>query len=270
MKPHAEHQDTNNTEMNMETRRDERIHKLAQALKRTDKLHLKDAAQLLGVSEMTIRRDLTEPASTVVLLGGYIVSDPKSHAGHYFISDQHGQNAARKQRLAQAAASLIGENDTVFFDCGTTLPYIIDAIADTLPFTAICCAMNTFLALKEKPACNVILSGGEFHADNALFTPIGAHSILDDLCPTLAFISAAGIDKDQGATCYNTNELAMKHHAMLRARQRVLVADSSKYGKVLPVRIGELRAFDLLVSDSAPEQDLNNWLAQQNIPLRLP
>ena len=85
----------------METRRDERIHKLAQALKRTDKLHLKDAAQLLGVSEMTIRRDLTEPASTVVLLGGYIVSDPKSHAGHYFISDQHGQNAARKQRLAQ-------------------------------------------------------------------------------------------------------------------------------------------------------------------------
>ncbi len=254
----------------METRRDERIHKLAQALKRTDKLHLKDAAQLLGVSEMTIRRDLTEPASTVVLLGGYIVSDPKSHAGHYFISDQHGQNAARKQRLAQAAADLISETDTVFFDCGTTLPYIVDAIPDTLPFTAICCAMNTFLALKEKPACNVILSGGEFHADNALFTPIGAHSILDDLCPTLAFISAAGIDQEQGATCYNINELAMKHHAMLRARQRVLVADSSKFGKVLPARIGELRRFDLLVSDSAPEPALKSWLAQQNIPLRLP
>lgn len=100
--------------MTMETRRDERIHKLTQALKRTDKLHLKDAAQLLGVSEMTVRRDLTEPGSSVVLLGGYIVSDPKSHTGHYFVSDQHGQNAARKQRLAQAAASLINENDTVF------------------------------------------------------------------------------------------------------------------------------------------------------------
>lgn len=63
--------------MTMETRRDERIHKLTQALKRTDKLHLKDAAQLLGVSEMTVRRDLTEPGSSVVLLGGYIVSDAK-------------------------------------------------------------------------------------------------------------------------------------------------------------------------------------------------
>lgn len=254
----------------METRREERINKLAQALKRTDKLHLKQAAQLLGVSEMTVRRDLAEPTSTVVLLGGYVVSDPKHHAGRYFISDQYGQNAARKQRLAQAAVTLIGENDTVFFDCGTTLPYVIDALPDTLRFTAICCAMNTFLALKEKPACTVILSGGEFHADNALFTPVGEHAILDDLCPTLAFISAAGIDAQQGATCYNLNEVAIKHYAMRRSRQRVLVADSSKYGKVLPARIGALDQFDLLVSDSAPDAELRQWLHQQALPLCLP
>lgn len=42
----------------METRREERIGQLLQELKRSDKLHLKDAAALLGVSEMTIRRDL--------------------------------------------------------------------------------------------------------------------------------------------------------------------------------------------------------------------
>ncbi|WP_054688174.1 DNA-binding transcriptional repressor DeoR [Pantoea stewartii] len=254
----------------METRRDERLRKLALALKRTDKLHLKDAARLLDVSEMTIRRDLSEPTSSVVLLGGYIVSDPRSQPGHYFVSDQHGQNATRKQQLAQAAAGLIGENDTVFFDCGTTLPYVVDAIPDALPFTAICCAMNTFLALKEKPACHVILSGGEFHADNALFTPVGGQCILDDLCPDLAFISAAGVSHDQGATCYNLNELPMKHHAMRRARHRILVADSSKYGKVLPARIGALSRFDLLVSDSAPDATLSQWLAQQSIPVRLP
>jgi len=63
----------------METRRDERISQLIQALKRSDKLHLKEAAALLGVSEMTIRRDLNghngpEPTNrvwgvTVQLLG---------------------------------------------------------------------------------------------------------------------------------------------------------------------------------------------------------
>ena len=57
----------------METRRDDRIAQLLQALKRSDKLHLKEAATLLGVSEMTIRRDLNGHSGPVVLLGGYIV-----------------------------------------------------------------------------------------------------------------------------------------------------------------------------------------------------
>jgi hypothetical protein len=71
----------------METRRDDRIAQLLQALKRSDKLHLKEAANLLGVSEMTIRRDLNSESAPVVLLGGYIVLEPRS-ASHYLISDQ--------------------------------------------------------------------------------------------------------------------------------------------------------------------------------------
>jgi DeoR family deoxyribose operon repressor len=71
----------------METRRDDRIAQLLQALKRSDKLHLKEAANLLGVSEMTIRRDLNSDSAPVVLLGGYIVLEPRS-ASHYLISDQ--------------------------------------------------------------------------------------------------------------------------------------------------------------------------------------
>lgn len=240
----------------METRRDDRINKLAQALKRTDKLHLKEAAHLLGVSEMTVRRDLNDGPGVVVLLGGYIVSDPMLNQSHYFVSDQQGQNVDRKRLLGQLAASMIAAGETVYFDCGTTVPWIIDAIDEDLPFTAVCCAMNTFLALKEKSACRVILSGGEFHQDNAIFTPLGQLSVMDSLCPDKAFISAAGIDIQQGASCYNLNELPMKLLALQRARSRLLVADSSKFGKVLPARIADLGAFDGLISDALPAQNI--------------
>ncbi|KAB8306118.1 DNA-binding transcriptional repressor DeoR [Erwinia endophytica] len=249
----------------METRRDERIKKLVHALRRTDKLHLKEAARLLGVSEMTIRRDISEPCSTVVVLGGYIVNDPKNSQGHYFVSDQQSHNVEKKRQSGQLAAALIQPGDTVFFDCGTTTPWIVDAIDEPLEFIAICCAVNTFLALKEKPACKVILSGGEFHADNAIFTPLGQGSVMDSLCPDKAFISAAGVDAVQGATCYNLNELPMKHQALQRARQKILVADSSKFGKVLPARIGELSMFDTLISDSAAPKKLAQHLAQLGI-----
>ena len=62
----------------METRRYDRINRLSQALKRTDKLHLKDAAELLNVSEMTVRRDLASQSSDVVLLEDMWYWIPKS------------------------------------------------------------------------------------------------------------------------------------------------------------------------------------------------
>ncbi|WP_092876767.1 DNA-binding transcriptional repressor DeoR [Izhakiella capsodis] len=251
----------------MENRRNERISKLIHALKRKDKIHLKEAARLLGVSEMTIRRDMSEENTGLVLLGGYIVSNLRHHHHHYFLSDQQSQNVARKRRLAGVAAELIEPDDILFFDCGTTMPWIIDAIPEELPFTAICYAMNTFAALKEKPACRVLLSGGEFSADNAIFMPLGPLSLLETLCPDKAFISAAGINVNQGVTCYNLNELPMKHRALQRAETSILVADSTKYNKVLPVRIGELSQFDMLISDLAPQGDLNRQLAEHQVRL---
>lgn len=251
----------------MENRRDTRLDRLIQALKSTDKLHLKDASRLLNVSEMTIRRDLSDNASCVVLLGGYVVNNPGSSQNRYFVSAQEEQNVARKRRLGHLAAALIQPGDRVFFDCGTTMPWVIDAIDLHLEFTAICCSMNSFLALGEKPACHIILAGGEYHADNALFTALGSSSLTDSLCPDKAFISAAGIDAVQGATCYNVIELPLKHQVMRRTVRKVLLADSSKFGKVLPARIGGLDAFDTLVSDCPPPPSLSQTLFQNGVEL---
>ena len=99
----------------METRREERINRLVQALKRADKIHLKEAAVLLGVSEMTIRRDLSAEPAAVVLLGGYVVTDPRSNGvTNYFVSDQKAKQVTEKRRIGLLAAPLINENDTVF------------------------------------------------------------------------------------------------------------------------------------------------------------
>lgn len=51
--------------------------KIRLLLKQMDKIHLRDAATILNVSEMTIRRDLASDTGSVVLLGGYIVKNPQ-------------------------------------------------------------------------------------------------------------------------------------------------------------------------------------------------
>ncbi|ADW74595.1 transcriptional regulator, DeoR family [Rahnella aceris] len=252
----------------MENKREDRIQRLLLALKKTDKIHLKEASLLLNVSEMTVRRDLSAAPAPVILLGGYIVIDPKNNpATHYFISEQKTRHVAEKQRLAARAASLIQDNDTVFFDCGTTMPYVIESIADNRVFTAICYSLNTFLALQEKPHCEVILCGGAFKSSNSIFTPIGRSSELDFIRPAKAFISAAGVSIEHGVTCFNFDELLMKHQAIERSAQSILVADSSKFDQVRPAAIAPLARFNVVVSDAEPPQAYIDFCELSDIPL---
>ena len=250
----------------METRRDERIAQLVAALKRSDKLHLKEAAALLGVSEMTIRRDLSTESAPVVLLGGYIVLEPRS-AGHYLLSDQKTRLVEEKRRAAALAAGLLQAHQMAFFDCGTTTPWVIDAIPHDLPFTGVCYSLNTFLALQEKPLCRAILCGGEFHASNAIFKPLNFKETLNNLRPDIAFYSAAGVHLQYGATCFNLEELPVKHWAMSSAQYHVLVVDNSKFGKVRPACMGALSDFNAIASDCRPDDALVAFAKTHQITL---
>ena len=96
----------------MDTKTNSRIQKLEFLLKQMDKIHLRDAAEILNVSEMTIRRDLgTEPGS-LVLLGGYIVKDPQHlNENSYFILEQQNKNIVQKMQIGKLAAEQIKEGD---------------------------------------------------------------------------------------------------------------------------------------------------------------
>lgn len=253
----------------METRREERINRLIQALKRSDKIHLKEAATLLGVSEMTVRRDLNSETWPVVLLGGYVVLEPRSAAAsHYLLSDQKTRQVEEKRLAASKAAAMIRPRQTVFFDCGTTTPYIIEALDDALVFTGVCYSLNTFLALQDKPNCRVILSGGEFHASNAIFKPINFQECLSNLCPDIAFFSAAGLHTRIGATCFNLEELPVKHWALSMSQHCVLVVDSSKFGKIRPACMGPLSSFHTIISNDKPAAEFIDYAAAAKIKLQ--
>lgn len=200
------------------------------------------------------------------MLGGYIVLEPRS-ASHYLLSDQKSRLVEEKRRAAHLAASLIQPHQTLFFDCGTTTPWIIEAIDNELPFTAVCYSLNTFLALQEKPLCRAILCGGEFHASNAIFKPLNFQETLNNLCPDIAFYSAAGVHVGKGATCFNLEELPVKQWAMSMAQYHVLVVDHSKFGKVRPARMGELTCFDTIISDCRPDDELVDYAKAQRINL---
>ena len=121
--------------------------------------------------------------------------------------------------------------------------------------------------MQEKQQCRAILCGGEFHASNAIFKPLSLQDTLSHLCPDIAFYSAAGVDCEHGATCFNLEELPVKHWAMKSARYHVLVVDHSKFGKVRPARMGDLSQFDVIASDVCPDDELLTLAKEKQISL---
>lgn len=114
------------------------------------------------------------------------------------------------------------------------------------------------------------MCGGEFHHDNAIFTPLTRQSELGPICTNKAFISAAGVDLKRGATCFNFAELDTKHRAMALLQRTILVADSSKFGRIQPAAIGALTQFDTLVTDYAPQGTYQDFALDNGIMLLYP
>lgn len=232
----------------MESKINTRIQKLEFLLKQMDKLHLRDAAEILSVSEMTIRRDLNSTTSSIVLLGGYIVRDPQLQTSNqYLIAEQQNKHIAEKMQVGKIASALVEDGDIVFFDCGSTIPFIASQIPNSIKFTALCCSINTFMVLQDKPNCRVILCGGDYSRENSFLTPVQNNTEIDRICTTKAFISAAGVDVKQGVTCFKLNETQIKLKAMAKTQNSILVFDDSKIGKVRQSYIGELNQFDQII-----------------------
>lgn len=212
-------------------------------------VHLRDMAALLGVSEMTVRRDLVDNAHGLRLLGGHVTRSGAPEPD-YQVAEQDQRNIAEKRQIGVLAARLVRPGDTIFIDCGTTTPFIIDALPEELEFTALCNSLNVLLKLQQKPNCTVILCGGILDRRNMVFESRAEAGIIDGIRVAWAFISAAGVSAAHGVTCYNLNEVEVKRRVMARAQTCVLVADHTKFEQVRAAHFADLADFQQVISDA--------------------
>lgn len=234
----------------MSFKRQSRLDRLRNVLATQDVLRLKDAAQLLGVSEMTVRRDIAACDGCLTYLGGYIVAPPAPQTGKGYILDRERESHADAKRAAcLAAAGLVSAHDTIFLDCGTTIPHLAATLPSDAALTVICYAINVAEIICRKPGIRVILLGGVYHPSSASFAGAEGLSQLEGLRIDKAFISAGGVHGSRGVSCSNVHEVGIKQTAMANALTKVLVVDSSKFDIVKPFFFTPLDSFDVVACD---------------------
>jgi DeoR family deoxyribose operon repressor len=228
----------------------ERLCALADAIAQHKVVHLRDAASLLGVSEMTVRRDIATSPDQFTYLRGYIVSATDVQNGAGYSLDQEKDHFAQAKAEASAiAAKLIADNDTLFVDCGTTLTTLARLIPADLHVTVVCYSLNVAEILRRKPNVRMMLLGGLYVSASDSFSADETLDIVRRMGINKAFISAGGVDETRGVTCWNFHEVAIKQAAMHSAVERHLVIDSSKFGVVKAARFAQIGEFDSIITE---------------------
>lgn len=237
----------------MALRTKDRVDMLAALLGERGVVRLRDAADRLGVSEMTVRRDVAAHAARFAYLGGHIMpAQAVEPEQPYELSTAADSHAAAKRQACRHATDLLTADDTIFVDCGTTLAHLVEMIDPAMPLTVVCNALNLADRLAQRDRIRLILLGGVYHPATASFSGAPGLDMLDQLGINIAFMSAAGLDSTRGATCGHFHEVAIKQKVMAQAQKRVLVIDDSKLGRVKPAWFARPDAFDLVISENGP------------------
>ena len=216
-------------------------------LAREGVLDLASAAEECGVSEMTIRRDLTELEREGLLKrvrGGAVAVPPE------LFERRRVSHREAKLRIAAKLAALVPQHGFVAMDASSTIHALVQEMptSDATVFTT---GIEAFQLLRGKVA-RAIISGGESEASTgALVGPVALRG-LQDFYYARSFISPSGIDSELGAT-ESTIEGAELKRALRRQSQSVVVAaDSSKLSRVAASVALELSEIDLLVTELDP------------------
>ena len=222
-------------------------------------LRVSDASNELGVSEVTVRADLTElerRGSLVRVHGGAMLPGTMREPS---LESSREQATAAKQQIGERAAELIASGQSVFLDVGSTALAFATAIVGRRELTGVTVVTNGLaiaLALEAAlPRFTVIVTGGTLRPlQHSLVNPF-ASPLIDALRVDVAIIGCTGIDVEHGVTNVNLPETEVKRQVIRQAGRSILIADGSKLGVTELGVVGALSDFDVLVTAAAaPER----------------
>jgi DeoR family transcriptional regulator of aga operon len=256
----------------MSSKTDKRAKEILHLLLRHGKTSVEELTELFATSPASVRRDLVrlEERGLVhrthggAMLAGQAIYEPFRFDASF--REREDRFAAEKQRIAQAAADLVRENETVGFTAGTTTTHVARSLRNRSGIHIITNAVNIGMELSSSNGLDTTLTGGCMRWPGA-FSLIGPTAIesLNVVVMDRVFIGVCGIDPERGATTIEADEAAVFRAMTRRARQVVVVADSSKVGMISPAVICPSEDIDVLITDDGISEEAAQAFARSGI-----
>lgn len=208
-----------------------------------------ELAQLLGVSESTVRRDLRGLHERGLLRrghGGASLLDGEVEAVLVARAAAHG---LQKQRIGQAAALLVPDGASVLLTGGSTTEAMVPFLGGRTNLTVVTNGLNVAVHLARHPEISVVVLGGVLRHQELSLLGHMVERALDQFHIDIAFTGAFGIDPAAGVFGADVREANAGRSLLRNAASCVVLADSSKLARRGPVRLLDTHHMGRLVTD---------------------
>ena len=207
----------------------ERHKKILNVLLEKKEVSVTDLSRDLGVSEVTIRQDLNQLEKKRFIKrvhGGAVLNNTDD------ISTRLLFNYKQKTKIAQKAASLVNEGETVLIEAGSTNTLLAKELAKKKGITII--TPNVFIAreLREYSETPVILLGGLYQHQSESLVGKLTKLCIDNVNFHKAFIGVDGFSREFGFTGRDMMRAEIISYIAEKSRHVYVITDSSKFGKV--------------------------------------
>jgi DeoR/GlpR family transcriptional regulator of sugar metabolism len=242
---------------------------ILQAVRSDGSARVSDLTQRLGVSDMTIRRDLEVLARDGLVEkvhgGAVLPGTPASHDPGF--EAKLVLERPEKTAIARAAADLVRPGTAIALAAGTTTFALAQCLLDVPGLTIVTNSLrvtNVFNGTRglDGTADPVVLTGGVRTASDALVGPV-ADLTIRSLHFDLLFLGCYGFDAQAGLTTPNLAEAETNRTFIRVARRVVVLADHTKWGLVSLSSFADLSEVDVLVTDDMLPADARAQLTDQ-------
>ncbi|WP_246149224.1 DeoR/GlpR family DNA-binding transcription regulator [Skermanella pratensis] len=247
----------------------ERQHFITSSLAGRGVISIAELTELLGVSHMTVRRDIQQlerDGHVMTVPGGVRLPERISVEPSHVVKSrlQHEQKAA----IGRTAAALVPEGAVVYLDAGTTTLEIARRLPERSDITVV---TNDFVVagyLARHSACRLYHTGGEVERENQSCVGDTAAQAIRRYNFDIAFLSTSSWGM-RGVSTPAENKIPVKQAIVQSAVKAVLVTDSSKYGKVGTFNAVPLEALGAVVTDDRLAPNVRDAIARMGITVHI-
>jgi len=244
--------------------------KILEQLGSTGRIYVKGISQALGVTEVTIRRDLSFLEANGLLkktYGGAVLAGPEIRTS---VRYRQTRELSAKKTIGKLASELIKDGDIIYLEAGSTCYEIIPYLADRKELTVIVNSLYLMRRLGEQTGHKIIIIGGEYRPDRMDMVGPAAEMAIAQLGGFKAFTGADDITIDAGISGADQVTVGFAKLVVKQASEVIFVGDHTKFDNPALYKIADIDRLDYIVTDIRPSEAWRRVAKKKNIKLIYP